>query len=111
MSQNLLMIRSLKTLVFFVFSFVLFSSCKKDNSSPTQGQLVGARLKAALTAQTITQVYVYDYSTGTVRNTGTAVEVDDDGILSVLYAGSGQSFNLESLIAFSISGATLFLYF
>lgn len=104
------MIRFLKIFILFVFSFVLFSSCKKEQISPTQGGLMAARLKTDLGNQTISQVYVYDYASGNIRSMGTNERLNDDGTITVLN-GSSLIFNLESLITYSISGSTLSLYF
>ena len=113
MLQNLINMRYLKTLAFVLFSIVVFSSCKKDNS-PTQGQIMAAKLRYDIGVATINGVYVYDFSSGNLRSRGTSVEINGDGTVNVMTEGTNPtniSYNLETLVTYSIVNGNLDLYF
>jgi len=106
------MTRSVKTLIFFLLAFAIFSSCKKTNA-PTDGQLVAAKLKAVLGDPIGRQVYVYSVNTGQQLYAGPIAELSGDGQLTLQPATDGSRiFNLGNLVYYTISNTgVLFLYF
>ena len=106
------MTRSIRTLVFFLLTLALFSSCKKTNA-PTDGQLVAARIRSLLGDPAGKQVYVYSASTGQMLAAGPIGELGEDGQL-ILNAGSAETrmFNLETLVYYTFDNTgKLTLYF
>jgi hypothetical protein len=105
------MIRLFKTLIIFLFSLAIFSSCKKTNA-PTDGQLVASRLRAVLGDPAGRTVYVYNYDGGQMQYSGTIAEISDDGQISITKGGETRFFNLGNLVSYS-TGSTgeLYLYF
>jgi hypothetical protein len=105
--------RYLNTFVFVLFSICIFSSCVKDNS-PTQGQIMAAKLRNDIAGTTINTVYVYDFSSGALRAQGTGIQINGDGTINVINGGSNPTnvaFNLQSLITYDFATGYLYLYF
>ena len=106
------MTRFIKTLIFFLLTLAIFSSCKKTNA-PTDGQLVAARLISILGDPTGKQVYIYSYTTGQQLSAGPIAEIGGDGQLTLKPGTDGtRIFNLETLVYYWVSNTgELFLYF
>jgi len=106
------MTRTIKTLIFFLLTLVIFSSCKKTNA-PTDGQLVAAKLRSVLGNPIGRQVYVYSVSTGQELYAGPIADLGADGQLTIQAATDGtRIFNLETLVYYTVSNTgVLFLYF
>jgi hypothetical protein len=106
------MTRTIKTLIFFLLTLVIFSSCKKTNA-PTNGQLVAARIRSLLGDPIGKQVYAFSTSTGQMLAAGPIAELGGDGQL-ILQAGSSETrmLNLEAVLYYTFNNTgNLTLYF
>ena len=100
----------LRALITFVLSTALFTSCKKT-VSPTQAQLIGARLKKDISQTQILSVSIYFYVNG-VTESGTGITVNEDGTIIVQNGGNNYIvYSLELLTSYFINGGYLNLFF
>lgn len=100
-----------RTLLALILSIALFASCKKENT-PTQGQLMVARLKSETWSGDIKSVMIMSYSNGTTRDAGVNLTYNGDGTVTVWDGNSGTAiYSLDNLISYEYNNGTLFLYF
>ncbi len=100
-----------KYFALLMFTCLLFS-CQKDDISPTQGQLTAARLKSDIGSKSISSATVHELNS--IIGGGTSFKITDDGFIVLSTVGAPQTFNLENLVSYQISGTTVLsldLYF
>lgn len=100
----------LRTLIAIVLSIILFASCSKT-VSPTQAQLIAARLKKDIRQTQILSVSIYFYVNG-VTESGTGITINEDGTIVVPSGGNfSVVYSLEHLTSYYINGGNLNLFF
>jgi hypothetical protein len=104
-----------KLYLLFLFIPLFITSCNKEVSSPTQGQLIATRLMSELKLQAnqdkVIPVYVSNAGGTGFSFSGTKLRLSNDGILMVINGSSAYEFNLELLRTYSIDTNLVSFYF